>query len=144
LRIPKIGHVRFKLVLHSNNYCCENLNQLRNNGYLNGELVYLQRLDVETDFPINLRLYNYCIKCGVPIKEHPNDNDAQCLAFKNGIFNGKFGRMTIYDRAANRNQYTFNLASHNKILTTAVGHPDCPEPTRLHFCPYCGRAYRFP
>ncbi len=47
----------------SNNNCCENLNQLRNNGYLNRELVYLQRLDVETDFPMNLRLHNYCAKC---------------------------------------------------------------------------------
>ncbi|MDQ6666846.1 MAG: hypothetical protein M3Y53_01315 [Thermoproteota archaeon] len=73
----------------SNNNCCGNLNRLRNNGYLNRELVYLQRLDVETDFAMNLRLYNYCAKCSIPINEHPNDNNAQCLAFKNGIFKGK-------------------------------------------------------
>ncbi len=128
----------------SNSNCCENLNQLRNNGFLNGELVYLQRLDVETDFPMNLRLYNYCTKCGIPTNEHPNDNNPQCLAFKNGIFNGKLGPMTTHDKTTNENQYTFNLARHNKILTTPVGHPNYPEPTRLHFCPYCGRAYRFP
>ncbi|MGC1930885.1 MAG: hypothetical protein WA667_18085 [Candidatus Nitrosopolaris sp.] len=108
----------------ANNYCYENLNQLRNNGYVNGELIYLQRLNVETDFPMKLRLYNFCTKCGVPINEYPNDNNAQYLAFKNGTFNGIFGRMTIYGRTANENQYTFNLVAHNKILTLPVGHPN--------------------
>jgi hypothetical protein len=35
----------------TNDYCCQNLDQLRNDGYIHNGLIYLQRLDVKIDFP---------------------------------------------------------------------------------------------
>jgi hypothetical protein len=124
----------------ANNYCCQNLFELINNGYLDGELVYLQRLNVETQFPMNLRFYNFCISCSQPNNEHPDDNNAQCLTFRNGVLNGKFG---LYDRTANENQYAFNLITSDEMKTFAARHPNYPEQIRLRFCPYCRAPYRF-
>lgn len=123
-----------------NRFCCENLNQLRNNGYVYEGLVYLQKLDITTDLPLNLRLYNFCTMCGTRANKHHDDINVHCVAFNTGIINGKFGILAIFDSSVDENQYILNLDSHDKILTVSVGHPNYPEPTRLHFCPYCGRA----
>lgn len=130
----------FLVLCMTNSFCCENQSQLRNNGYVHNGLVYLQRLDVETDLPVNLRLYNFCIMCGTPANQHHDDINIQCVAFKKGITEGKFGLMANFDRNAIGNQYIFNLDRHEKISIVSVGHPNYPEPTHLHFCPYCGRA----
>ena len=121
----------------ANNYCCKSLNQLKNNGYIYEGLIYLQKLDVETDFPADLRFYNFCVACGVPANGDHDNVNAQCIAFKDGIFKRRLGQLR-YDKNAKKDQYTFNLDTHDKILKVSVGHPSYPEPTRLQFCPYCG------
>ncbi len=121
----------------ANIYCCKSLNQLKNNGYVYNGLIYFQKLDVETNFPADLRFYNFCITCGVPANDNHDKVNAECIAFKDGIFKRRLGPLRI-DKNAKENQYTFNLDKHDKILTVSVGHPHYPEPTRLQFCPYCG------
>ena len=125
----------------ANNYCCKNLNRLQNNGYIHEGLIYFQKLDIETDFPTDLRFYNYCVTCGAHANENHDNVNAQCTAFKDGMFKRRLGPLR-HDKIANENQYIFNLDKHDKILTTSVGHPNYPQPTRLQFCPYCGSSIR--
>lgn len=122
----------------TNDYCCQKLDQLRNDDYVHNGLIYLQRLDVKTDFPNNLRLYNFCTTCGTPANRRHDDINPHCPAFKKGITMEKFGVSTIFDRNANENQYTYNLDRRDKISRVSVAHPNYPEATHLNFCPYCG------
>lgn len=69
----------------TNDYCCQKLDQLRNDDYVDNGLIYLQRLDVKTDFPNNLRLYNFCTTCGTPANRRHDDINPHCPAFKKGI-----------------------------------------------------------
>ena len=80
----------------TNDYCCQSLEQLRNDGYVHDGLIYLQRLDVKTDFPNNLRLYNFCTICGTRANRRHDDVNPHCPAFKKGITMEKFGLLTIF------------------------------------------------
>ncbi|MFY9799485.1 MAG: hypothetical protein WAJ93_27685, partial [Candidatus Nitrosopolaris sp.] len=66
-----------------NRFCCENLNQLRLS-YVYEGLVYLQKLDITTDLPLNLRLYNFCTMCGTRANKHHDDINVHCVAFNTG------------------------------------------------------------
>ena len=56
-------------------------------------LIYLQKLDVETDFPADLRFYNFCVACGVNANGNHDNVNAQRIAFKDGIFKRRLGQL---------------------------------------------------
>ena len=115
------------------NYCCINLEELGNNNYIDGELVYLQRLDVNTNLQMHLRHYQYCISCGQANNIHPADNVPTCLTLRNGINLNQFRQ--------DGGEFTFNLNTRNEYERYIQGDPNFPSPARLNFCPYCGRQY---
>jgi hypothetical protein len=122
-------------------YCCDNLRELGNNGYIDGELIYLQKLDVSTNLPKHLRHYRYCISCGKANYGHPVDNVPYCLTLRNGQLRNNFGQMTIYDVNADQNEFAFNLNTRNEYVQFRNGDPNFPDQAGLNFCPYCRRRY---
>ena len=111
-------------------YCCENLRDLKNADYIDGERVYLQRFDINTNLPLRLRQYQYCVTCGEANYVHPVDNVPDCLTLRNGINLNQFRR--------ERNGFTFNLNTRNEYAQFIQGDRNFPAPAALIFCPYCG------
>ncbi len=42
---------------------CDHIEKLKAQGYVDGSLIYLQRVDVNTDFPEIYRIAHYCLYC---------------------------------------------------------------------------------
>jgi hypothetical protein len=64
--------------------------------------MYLQSLDVATNFPMNLQHYRFCISCGLDNNEHPIDDVLQRTILRNGRLKGKFGSIRVYDPNVNQ------------------------------------------
>ncbi len=57
--------------------------------------VILQRFDVDTNIPFNVREYQYCISCGQANVGHPIDNVLECITLRNGIQKNQFGKLEM-------------------------------------------------
>ena len=111
---------------------CPALVQLRQGDYVDGELVYLQRLAVTSTMPLNLMFCRFCMKCGTQLTDH---DDSKCLVPRNMTLLGKLQRTN--------DQYLFNLEIAATYRNRIQGDPNYPEPFRMHYCPYCGEGYEF-
>ena len=114
-------------------YCCERLQQLGNAGYIDGSILYLQHVDVNTNLPAHLRNYIYCISCGQDNFEHSKDVSG-CLTLRNGTMNGCFRRTG--------NEFAFNLnTTEERNKGFQVGDENFPSTLELKYCPYCSVGY---
>ncbi|MGA9317103.1 MAG: hypothetical protein WBV84_03510 [Nitrososphaeraceae archaeon] len=111
---------------------CPTLQRLMENGYVDGELVYLQKLAVDLTMDPDLRSCTYCMKCGSPLGNH---DDTKCLVVRNMTLLGKLLRR--------EDQYLFNLELMAIKRDRNQGDPNYPEPFRMYHCPYCGGRYEF-
>ncbi|MFZ0513229.1 MAG: hypothetical protein WAM14_16585 [Candidatus Nitrosopolaris sp.] len=111
------------------NYCCNDLLKLGDTGYLDGTLLYLQRLDMNTNLPAHLRHYQFCVSCGKENLGHPVDNLPKCLTLRNGMKSNLVGQTG--------NDFRFNLNTKESSQSEA-------SPTRIDYCPYCGKKYVAP
>jgi hypothetical protein len=118
--------------------CCNNMRILRDNNYVDGELLYLQRPSVRTRLPFFLMDYRNCLTCGEPLSTHPEDGNGKCLTFRNGVLLNKTVPKRRFDPAAARNEYLFNLVTRREFHGFREGDPNYPEPIVVNFCPYCG------
>ena len=89
---------------------CEHIEKLKAQGYVDGSLIYLQRVVVNTDFPEICRIAHYCLYCGIAIKEH----------------------------VPSFNNYRFNLVTIDEYSKFRSSDSNYPVPTTVRFCPYCG------
>ena len=113
---------------------CTNLQQLINNGYVDGQLVYLQKLAVPSTMDENLRICQYYIQCGSTLDSHPKDTSGR-LTLRN---------MTLLEQLQNRNnQFIFNLELPNTAKERMTGDSNNPSPIRIYHCPYCGEHYEY-
>jgi hypothetical protein len=111
-------------------YCCKGLQELADNGYLDGELLYLQRLDVNTNLPAHLRHYRFCVSCGKPNLGHPVDNIPKCLTLRNVMQSNQVGQTG--------NEFRFNLNTKQESSQSQASQ------TGIDYCPYCGVKYVAP
>lgn len=111
---------------------CEHIEKLKNQWYVDGILIYLQRINVNTDFPEIYRIAHYCLYCGLPMKEHVSAFNIDCSEYRNAHLNDYFG--SHVDGIT----YRFNLVTTNEYNTFRTGDPDYPNRTTVRFCPYCG------
>jgi hypothetical protein len=118
--------------------CCESLSRLRESDYIDNGKVYLQRVGVTTDFPDDLRNYNFCVNCGQELKFHSEYPFGICLAFRNGKLNGKIEQRKTNNTTTAGDQYVFNLNTRKEVEQYRPGNNNYPEPISIDYCPYCG------
>lgn len=111
---------------------CSSLQWLRESGYVDGELVYLQRLAVTSTMHPELMFCRFCMKCGSQLTDHDNSN---CLVPRSMKLSGRLLRTN--------GQHLFNLELVTIYKNHIQGDPDYPEPFRMYYCPYCGERYEF-
>jgi hypothetical protein len=119
--------------------CCESLSRLRESDYIDNGKIYLQRVGVPTNFPNDLRNYNFCVNCGQELKFHSEYPFGICLAFRNGKLNGKIEPRQSNNPTAARDQYLFNLNRREEVEQYRLGDNNYPEPISIDYCPYCGK-----
>jgi hypothetical protein len=113
---------------------CNNLARLINNGYVDGELVYLQKLAVPSTMDEDLKTCQFCMQCGTPLSNHNYDTSG-CLILRN---------MTTLNQLQNiDNQFIFNLEQTTTANGRMTGDPNYPERFRLYHCPYCSEEYEY-
>ena len=110
---------------------CEHIEKLKAQGYVDGNLIYLQRVDVNTDFPEIYRIVYYCMYCGLTIKEHFPSFNINCSRYGNSHLNEHFGLHI------DGNTYRFNLVTTDEYSTFKSDDSNYPVPTTVRFCPYC-------
>ena len=111
---------------------CEHIEKLKAQGYVDGSLIYLQRLEVNTDFPEIYRIAHYCLYCDLAIKEHFPSFNINCSRYGNIHLNDHFGPHI------DGNTYRFNLVTTDEYSTFRSDDSNYPVPTTVSFCPYCG------
>jgi DNA-directed RNA polymerase subunit RPC12/RpoP len=111
--------------------CCPRFEWLGANGYIDGTLVYVQKLDIHTDFPAERRKYFHCVQCGSDVDHHP---DYKCQALQNMLNNEQIQQI--------RGRYSFNLVPREVFREMQEGK-GYPEPFGIHNCPYCGARYTY-
>lgn len=105
---------------------CSNLQRLISNGYVDGTLVYLQRLEVNSTMDQDLKYCQFCMQCGLTLNNHPSDTSG-CLIL---------GNMTVLNQLQTRdNQFIFNLEQTTTANGRKSGDPKYPERFRIYYCP---------
>lgn len=114
---------------------CIALQRLLDNGYVDGELVYLQKLAVSSTMDPDLRICQFCMGCGFPLSSHDYDASG-CLVMRN---------MTALNKLQKRkdDRYIFNLELTTTMKGRRTGDPENPEPFRIYRCPYCSEHYEY-
>ena len=113
---------------------CANLQRLIDSGYVDGTLVYLQRLDINSTMVQDLESCQFCMQCGSALNNHPSDTSG-CLILRN---------MKVLNQLQNRdNQFIFNLEQKTTANGRMSGDPKYPERFRIYYCPYCGKKYEY-
>lgn len=111
---------------------CTCLQRLINHGYVDGELVYLQRLRIPSTMDHDLRFCKYCMKCGTLVGSH---DDSNCIVIRN---------MTLLEKLQRHNdRYLFNLELASRKRERIEGDPNYPENFRMYHCPYCSEHYEY-
>ncbi len=113
---------------------CQHVEELKDLRYLDGSLIYLQRSDVNTNFPARFRTANFCLYCDRAITVHPPSfqEDEQCTGYKNAHQSKHF------ESHLGGSTYRFNLVTDREFGTFSPGNLNHPERSMLAFCPYCG------
>jgi hypothetical protein len=111
---------------------CIDLQRLIDNGYVDGELVYLQKLTVTSTMDPDSMFCRFCMSCGSPLKSH---DSSSCIVVRNMIALNKLRRTN--------DLFFFNLEQAERKRERIQGDPDYPEPFRMYYCPYCNERYEY-
>ena len=111
---------------------CEHIEKLKAHGYVDDSIIYLQKIEVNTDFPEIYRIAHYCLYCGLEIKDHVPNFHVNCSEYGNAHLKDHFGPHI------HGNTYRFNLVTIYDNSTFRSDDPNYPIPTTIRFCPYCG------
>jgi len=111
-------------------YCCNSIRRLDRMNYISDHKIYLQRHPTQTNLPIDLRKYRYCITCGLDVNEHPSNIDKSSETIKcTMLMDGLLGE-SINEKECVCN---FNTMSKQEI--------NYPQSVRIDYCPYCGYSH---
>lgn len=111
---------------------CFDLQRLIDTGYVDGGLVYLQKLTVNSTMDPDLMFCRFCMSCGSSLSSH---NGSSCIVARN---------MIALNKLRSQNDiFFFNLELADRKRERIEGDPNYPEPIRMYYCPYWGGRYEF-
>jgi hypothetical protein len=137
-------------------YCCDSMRRLSKMDFIDHDhrgqaVIYLHNVHVESNLPLELRYYKYCIHCGIDTRMHPIEIDSKdCTTLGRGLFNKKivlyFGqkekpRQNDGININNQDHYVFNPACLSDLNGIPLDEANYPTEMRLDYCPYCGYGY---
>src|SRR5438105_15738243 len=94
--------------------------------YIRDHKRYLQRHSIiQTNLPIDLRKYRYCITCGLDVNEHPSNIDKsnetiKCTMLMDGLLGERIGPRRTDDSSINETEYVCNC---NTMPTQERNYP---------------------
>ncbi len=113
-------------------------------GYVGKQEIYFQSYSIPNKFPIDLRGYQYCIACGVDLKNHPSsiaNGNIQCTILAEGLLDEKIVPVLRDTIGGDEREYASNLNTRDKVLRRSKPNINYPQSTRVDYCPYCGYAH---
>ena len=122
-------------------YCCNSMRRLDRMNYISDHKIYLQRHSIiQTNLPIDLRKYRYCITCGLDVNEHPSNIDKskepiKCTMLMDGLLGERIAPRRTDDSSINEKEYVCNF---NTLPKQEINYP---QSVRIDYCPYCGYSH---
>ena len=115
---------------------CDHIEHLRKLHFVDGKRIYLQKINLQSSLPLEFRIGQYCIYCGVNLKDHPTPWENKCV---NECMNYRNAHLSeLFNSDDSHSSYEFNLITWKEAESYRTGDPNFPQRLELPFCPYCG------